>query len=199
VVPVTISAAPEIHEVTDLVARAARRETDAWNALHDRFQRSIVAASRAQGLTEADSADVAQETWLVLLEHVEDIRCPEALVGWLTTTARRRSIRHRQRSRRELPLEECLDVRGECPDVDALLDAERRAQALRRAVASLPARERALITALMDPTELSYRQIAERLSIPHGSIGPTRQRALRRLRALLEAEGITAYDGASAA
>jgi RNA polymerase sigma factor (sigma-70 family) len=175
-------------DVADLLARAARREADAWSALHDRYHRLLLTVCRAQGLTEADSADIAQETWLVLIEHLSDIRDPEALVGWLATTARRRSIRHRQGIRREAPLEEYLDTRGVSVDVDEHLDAENRRRALHRAVATLGPRERALVTALLDPAEPSYKEIAERLTMPVGSIGPVRQRALRRLRALLETD-----------
>lgn len=175
-------------DVADLLTRAARHEPDAWVALHDRYHRLLLAVSRAQGLTEADSADVAQETWLVLLEHLDDIRDPEALVGWLATTARRRSIRHRQCTRREAPLEECLDTRAVSVDLDEQLDAEQQHRALHRAVASLSCRERALVTALLDPEEPSYKEISTRLTMPIGSIGPVRQRALRRLRALLEAD-----------
>lgn len=177
-------------EVSDLLARAVRREADAWEALHARYHRVIVSVSRGQGLTEADSADIAQETWLAMIEHVEDIRDPEALVGWLTTTARRRSIRHRQRVGREVPREELVDAEGVSFDIAEQLDAEHRLRALHRAVSSLPSRDRALIMALLDPNELNYRQIGARLSMPLGSIGPIRQRALRRLRALLEAEGV---------
>lgn len=184
----TLTANGASSDVADLLARAARRDAAAWVALHDRYHRLLLAVSRAQGLTEADSADVAQETWLVLLEHVEEIRDPEALVGWLATTARRRSIRHRRCIRREAPLEECLESSGVSIDLDEQLDAEQRRLALHRAVASLSSRERALVTALLDPEEPSYKEISTRLTMPVGSIGPIRQRALRRLRALLEAD-----------
>lgn len=199
----TTVAAPVIpaqrSDVGDLLARAARREGDAWVALHDRYHRLLLSVSRAQGLTEADSADIAQETWLVLLEHLDEIRDPEALVGWLATTARRRSIRHRVCMRREAPLDESLDTHVESVDLDEQIDAERQRHALHRAVASLSCRERALVMALLDPEEPSYKEISARLTMPIGSIGPVRQRALRRLRSMLEADGGSSRDAMRAA
>ena len=57
---------------------------------------------------------------------------------------------------------------------------------MQRALDQLPPRWRALLVLLaMDPAP-SYEEISQRLSMPVGSIGPTRGRALRRLHVLLE-------------
>jgi DNA-directed RNA polymerase specialized sigma24 family protein len=53
--------------------------------------------------------------------------------------------------------------------------------ALRAAVKRLPDRERAILDALNHVAD-SYAQISRSLDIPLGSIGPTRERALARLR-----------------
>jgi DNA-directed RNA polymerase specialized sigma24 family protein len=62
-----------------------------------------------------------------------------------------------------------------------VLDIERRA-AVRRAVAALPPRRRRLLETMLDHPDLGYDQLATRLSMPRGSIGPTRQRGLDELR-----------------
>jgi DNA-directed RNA polymerase specialized sigma24 family protein len=43
-----------------------------------------------------------------------------------------------------------------------------------------------LMAMFFDPDSPSYTQIAAELGIPEGSIGPTRGRCLRKLRALLD-------------
>ena len=65
-----------------------------------------------------------------------------------------------------------------------------RARSLRRAIDSLPARDRELVVFMLTRPDASYREISEAIGMPVGSIGPIRGRAFGRLRELLAAEGI---------
>ena len=56
---------------------------------------------------------------------------------------------------------------------------------LRAAIARLPARCPALLAALLELPPMSYRELADELAMPRGSIGPTRSRCLACLRRLL--------------
>jgi DNA-directed RNA polymerase specialized sigma24 family protein len=72
--------------------------------------------------------------------------------------------------------------RGYDGGLDAdMITAERRA-ALDASLSRLPDRQRDLMTLLLDEPELSYEDVGRRLGLPVGSIGPTRQRSLSRLR-----------------
>ena len=84
---------------------AGRRagDQDAWEAIVDRFSGLVWATARAHRLSRADAADVAQTTWLRLVENLDRIRDPERLGGWLATTARRESLRAIRRGTREEP------------------------------------------------------------------------------------------------
>ena len=62
---------------------------------------------------------------------------------------------------------------------------------VRRAVAELPVRRRALIGTLFGEAEVRYADVSRVLDIPPGSIGPTRGRVLRMLRQALEQDGLT--------
>ena len=53
---------------------------------------------------------------------------------------------------------------------------------MRQALASLPDRQRTLLRLLHSEREPSYEAIGAQLGMPIGSIGPTRGRALDRLR-----------------
>ena len=55
-----------------------------------------------------------------------------------------------------------------------------------RAVDRLPRRQRQLVLAMSATPPPPYEELAQRLSMPVGSIGPTRARALHNLRRLLE-------------
>jgi DNA-directed RNA polymerase specialized sigma24 family protein len=46
----------------------------------------------------------------------------------------------------------------------------------------------------LDASEPSYEEISERLGIPKGSIGPTRNRCLQQLRSILEGMGFGPED-----
>ena len=62
-----------------------------------------------------------------------------------------------------------------------VLWAQRRA-AVVQAAGTLRERDRQVIAMLFDDDDLGYREISERLGVPIGSIGPTRERVIRRLR-----------------
>ena len=63
---------------------------------------------------------------------------------------------------------------------EEVLQAERNAL-LRAALAELPEADQRLLALLLRDPPLSYAEIGDILGMPPGSIGPTRQRCLRRL------------------
>jgi RNA polymerase sigma factor (sigma-70 family) len=174
-------------ETTELLAEAASGRQDAWSEVYRRYSNLVFWVARRVGLDEADAADVCQTTFLRLLDHVDRIADPERVGAWLATTARRESVRVQQRHRRQHGADlgpEEMDPRAEPPDARIL--ADERADALHRAVTRLPGRSRQLVGLLLDDREPSYVEIAERLSMPIGSIGPTRLRMLRTIRSMPE-------------
>jgi RNA polymerase sigma factor (sigma-70 family) len=141
-------------------------------------------------LTRSDAADVNQTVWLRLVEHLGRLREPAALPGWIAQTTRHECLRVVQASRRTRPFDP-LDRAGEAQAALGLVDhdtiegqllrAERR-QALREAYAELPARCQQLMTLLLRDPPVTYEEISEQLSIPLGSVGPTRGRCVDKLR-----------------
>jgi RNA polymerase sigma factor (sigma-70 family) len=131
------------------------------------------------------AADAAQCAWLHLLNHLDDLRDPAALPGWLSTTARRECSRVLRAAARPHTAGYVLDA--ETPDERAatadqeLLKAERHA-ALREAFAALPPSGQPLLAMLTADPPVPYAEISARLCSPAGSIGPTRRRYLGKLR-----------------
>jgi DNA-directed RNA polymerase specialized sigma24 family protein len=66
--------------------------------------------------------------------------------------------------------------------VDTDLLAAERHEALLAALAELPERQHALLLLLLHDPPIAYEEVSRRLGIPIGSIGPTRARALERIR-----------------
>jgi len=177
-------------EVERLVGAAAAGDQRAWNALLDEFSGLLWAVARAHRLSDADAADVVQSTWLRLFEHLEGLHDPARVGGWLATTARRECLRLLRKSERMVLFGDVAPEResSEIPPVDALLERERDA-ALWRGFTRLWTSDQALLRLLMADPRPPYEDIAAALDMPIGSIGPTRQRALERLRQKLDSQG----------
>ena len=171
-----------------LVPAAREGDHSAWDAIVDRFLPLVGAIIRRHRLSDADGDDVSQTVWLRLVEHLGALREPDALPGWIRTTTRNECLRvlsARGRVQVVDPQEGGGFPDGAGDGTDAvdqeLLAAERR-QALREALAELPAGRRDLLLLLLTDPPLAYEEIGARLGIPVGSIGPTRARALEQLR-----------------
>jgi len=172
------STAPEC-----LVRAAARGDAGAWDELVDRYTGLVWAVARAHRLSAADAADVAQTTWLRLVEHLGRLKTPAAVGAWLATTARRECLHVLRQASRCQPSEAVPEPEAtERPDADAPLLLAERDATLWRAFTRLPARDQALLRLLTADPRPSYDEIGLALDMPIGSIGPTRARALERLR-----------------
>jgi RNA polymerase sigma factor (sigma-70 family) len=149
-----------------------------------RLTTQIRAIARAHRVPAHDVDDVVQTTWLRLVEHGDSIREPRALGAWLQTTARRESLRTLRRAARTLPIDptEIVEQRDRAPDLESCVVAAEHADALSRAIAELPERQRRLMRMLIAEPAPSYAEVSRALDMPIGSIGPTRERALARLR-----------------
>lgn len=177
----------------ELLAAARTGDLLAWRQLVARYDGPVRAVARRFRLGEADVADVAQNTWLRLVENAGRIADPEAVGGWLSTTATRESLALLRRRRRESPsatgcFAEVVDEHA--VDPQARLEHEEQVRALARALDQLPPARRRLLLTLAESRRPCYRQVAEVHGVPVGSIGPTRQRALHQLRVHLQDGGV---------
>jgi RNA polymerase sigma factor (sigma-70 family) len=174
------------HERTtsQLVTGALTGDEASWSEIVRRHTGLVLARVRQFRLTPQQAEDVAQTVWLNLLEHLGSLREPEALPGWIATATRHECIRTANQARRSVPVDPAtgrLDVPADA-DVDGELLRDERRAALRAALDELPAHQRDLLLLLSTDPAPSYQEISARLGVPVGSIGPTRQRALARLR-----------------
>ncbi len=172
-----------------LIRAAAAGDQAAWNELVERFQGLVWATARSFRLSRADAADVAQTTWLRLVENLDRIRDPERLGAWLATTARREALRHLRLQGRELSTDESDVFESPADDpLEVALLTEERDTALWRAFSQLSERCQTLLRLLVSEDEPSYEAISSALDMPIGAIGPTRMRCLDKLRAFVGAD-----------
>ncbi|MFC4585139.1 RNA polymerase sigma factor [Sphaerisporangium corydalis] len=185
--------------IASLFLAAAEGDAAAWKALVEGMTPLVWSVIRAHRLSDADGAEVFQTTWLRLTQHLGRIREPEKVGSWLASTARHECLKVIHAARRVSPVGdlEILDrgSGGDTPEdelirsEEAAADSERVRQ-LWQAFEELGETCRRLLRVLMASPRPHYSDVSSALGIPVGSIGPTRQRCLRRLGALLAERGV---------
>jgi RNA polymerase sigma factor (sigma-70 family) len=173
------------HERHALLLTAAQAgDRSALDALVAELTPLVWHVARGNGLDQTTAEDVVQTVWLSLLRHLDRIAEPRALAGWLIVTTRREAHRAwRERvGRAALSTDSALDVPDDrwLPETEALRDD--RDRRLWRAFSALPRRCQELLRLTVLAGRAEYRAVAEALSMPRGSIGPTRGRCLTTLR-----------------
>lgn len=170
----------------ELIQACRRGDEAAWEALVARYERLVFSIPLNFGLNRQDAADVAQHTFITLMESLHTLREDGNLIGWLGVVARRRTWRWFESGQRH-------DAEGEealrtVYDDDAVERQERweQLQWVYTGLERLDARCKQLLLALYFSEEApAYTDIAARLGMAVGSVGPTRARCLQRLKELL--------------
>lgn len=144
---------------------------------------------RAYGLERTLAEDVVQTTWLQLVRGHGSIADPRAVSAWLTTTARREAWKvgkaHGRVDTTDIDdLDTLLPEQASAEEHATLGDENRR---LWLAVRRLAERCQRLLRVIAFEDRPDYARLASELSMPIGSIGPTRSRCLAKLRELLDA------------
>ena len=165
-------------DLTHSTLAAAGGDDHTWRDRFARLDGILHTVAKRYRLGAADVDDVVQTTWLRAIEHVDRIDDPEAMARWLVTTTRREAMETLQRAVREIVTDDvpALDQADPATPERIAIEREDRA-AVCAAVARLPARQRRV----MAPSP-SHWHVAQQTGMPIGSIGPTRDRALARLR-----------------
>ena len=171
--------------VIGLVERAVNSDQTAWNDIVERYAPLVWSICTRYRLNDQDIEDVGQTVWLLLVEHLGELREPAALPGWLATTTHRECQRAltmaRKTERAGTKLDDALLVVDGALIEQEILAAEQNA-ALRLALRELPPRCQQLLAMLISDPPHSYAEISAALDMPMGSIGPQRSRCLERLR-----------------
>jgi RNA polymerase sigma factor (sigma-70 family) len=171
----------------ELVERIRTGDASAWRELvreHEPMMRRIAIQYR---LSSQDVDDVIQLAWLRCLEHLDQLTHADRLRAWLGTICRRECLRLATRGQREVPLGESAVTRlidNQQEERDPFSEAVLRDDHARlgRAITALPDRQRLVLLELLQREGHGYVDVSRCLGLPIGSIGPTWQRALTRLR-----------------
>ncbi len=161
----------------------------AWKELVARYSRLVYSIPLRYGLSPSDADDVFQNVFLIVHRRLHTLKHQDLRAPWLITVTHREA----QRLGKKLPsfaeLDDTLSD-GADPPQD-LVERWERQHLVHQALAQMEPRCRDILTTLfLDSTPTSYETLSARLGITVGSIGPTRARCFKKLRAILLAMGV---------
>lgn len=177
---------PESEQLAGLVERASRGDEDAWQAIVERCAPRMHAILRAQCRDEDLAEEIVQSTFCTVVRMLPSYEEAGRFESWLMRIAMNRlRDEMRRRGRQAVPTEEGVLV-GLAGGRDDEAEFDRgRADRLRQALDRLSDADREIIH-LRHVGGLGFKQIAEALDTPIGTLLARHHRALRKLRGLLE-------------
>jgi len=164
-----------------LVESAAAGDRSALREIYERtYGRVFRLMVRMVG--RQDGEDLTQQVYVRAFEKLEQFEGSAKFETWLYRLAANEALQHlrRERVRRTVPMET-----DPASQADKTIEKGEIAERLRSALSQLDSQLRAIIS-LKEDSGLSYRQIAETMGIPEGTVGSRLNRARRELAKLLE-------------
>ena len=180
---------------SELIEACLNGNSQAWEALLVRYQRLIYSIPLRYGLPVHEADDIFQNVSLLLLENLGRLRDRQRLGAWLATTTRRECWRALRQYQQVTSLSGTRDMEEQIPSGqhsdEEFLDMER--QSIIRSAVSLLGQscQHLLMLLFYAEPRPSYAEIARALSLPEGSIGPTRARCLEKLMKILDKMGFS--------
>lgn len=176
-------------ELSDLLTRAANRDSRAWERLVHLYARRVYAAARSRLGSPEAAEEITQSVMTTVFEQITGGRYRDdgRFESWLFRIAMNR-VRDaaRARSRNARLAEDSRHTHGLRLADDPAPDPEKAGErsALRHALVNLPEADQEVLS-LRHHAELSFQTIASLLDAPLGTVLARHHRALAKLRAQL--------------
>jgi RNA polymerase sigma-70 factor, ECF subfamily len=181
----TVTGAGEPQPDEELVRQARGGSRPAFEALVRRYQKPLYFLCLRYVHEHDAAADLAQRTFIRVLEKLDDLREDATFRSWLFRIGANLSLNHLRDHARFVAEEAAArDEPGAPPVADAQLEAAEMSDALRAAVAQLPTKQRMTLE-LRVYEELPFKDIAAALDTTEGAAKVNFHYAVRRLRDLL--------------
>lgn len=174
--------------------RARAGDGDAFGEVVRRWERKIYALAYGILGSVEDARDASQETFIAAYRNLQGFRGEAKVSSWLHRIAVNQCIsrQRRARVRAETALEDETEAGGEAllkaataESPAGATESKQRAEAVRRAVASLPQELREVVL-MKEFEELTFQEMADALQVPLSTVKSRLYTALRQLRLRLE-------------
>lgn len=170
---------PDNHIDADarLVERCLAGDEGAWEALVKTHTRRVYAICYRFTGSDTEAQDVTQDVFLRVFQSMRSFRAGEGSFGvWLTRLTRNLLIDHYRRgkmARATASIEDQLPMLEERPHIggkaDGMLEGREASEVLQSALQKLSPDLREAVV-LRDLEELEYREIADVLKVPEGTV-----------------------------
>ena len=170
------------HPDAELVARCLNGDDAAWRELVERYSAKVYRIAWHRTYDRAEAEELTQDCFLKVWENLDRYEPTEAsLLAWIATLSRNLSIDHFRKRRREKGFQFVSDDAlvsllpgSDDPSADAV--RRERLRMLLDALAQLPD-ELAEVVQMRDLDGLDYREIADLLGLPDGTVKSRLNRA----------------------
>ena len=172
----------------ELVAKSLQGDTIAFGTLILRYRKLVLGIAYRVSSDAELAEDIAQETFIRVWDKLSTFRPEGNLKGWLCRIAANLTI---DALRRQKPTVDIAKIVAAASDEgpEAAVVRREQAAAVRAAMMRLPLHSRAILV-LREYEALSYKEIADVLDIPLGTVKSRLSDARRRLQ-----EELTGYLG----
>ncbi|MCS7465112.1 sigma-70 family RNA polymerase sigma factor [Stieleria sp. ICT_E10.1] len=169
----------------NLVQRMLRGEQRAFGEFVNRYQDRLFTSMLVHTGSRHDAEDIVQETFIKAFQHLSGFQHKSQLYTWIYRIAWNTSVSRSRSCRDEISLEVCgAESSTSAPESSqphVPLERQEHVAMLRRALGEIELRHRKILL-LREFEERSYREIAEIMEIPLGTVRSRLSRARERLR-----------------
>ena len=188
----SLDAAVPVPDDRELVLRAQSGDREAFGQLVERYMRRAYFAALGLVGRHEDALDLSQEAFARAYRARRSIDPDRPFFAWFYQILRRLCFNHtRDRRSRRRALDaarhwiELEMADRSSPDPDRAVEREQAGRRVRAAIGSLPERDREVLV-LKEFEGLRYREIAELVGIPEGTVMSRLYAARRRLAQAME-------------
>lgn len=168
----------------DLVSACIGGDRDAMHQIYQRCSRRVYGLMvRIVGKQDAD--DLTQQVFLQMYRKLDQFSGESKLETWLYRLATNEALQHLRKKKRQAA--QPIVVEPSATDPNQMMESE-KIQMLKIALSRIDPELRAILS-LKEEHNLSYREIAESIGIPEGTVGSRLNRARKELREELETLG----------
>ena len=168
----------------ELVVKARKGDLTAFEALVEKYKRSVYKIARSRVSRHDDADDLAQEIFLRVFKGIRKFKGASSFKTWMFRIAMNTSInygsRMGERMKREAELKESV-LAGQEPESLVSLIREERETKLRQLIETLPVKQRKTLTLKIDGG-LKYSEIAKVMGCSEGTAKANFFHAVRKLR-----------------
>jgi len=178
--------------LSKLMERVQMGDMDAFNELVEGVRKKVTYQRMGRGLSSEDAEEQAQEVFLRIYRYrgryVNEHEDDRGILGWITRITDNVATTFNGRKQRRpetMPLDESLDRPDERPDPEAAWQNLHLSEEMQRAFHELPPEFRAVLV-YADVHGMTYKEAAQALGIPVGTVRSRLNRGRRHIRDSLE-------------